>query len=161
MTKEIQESVCKNEVLKFNTPCENVSFFSHESDVLSINKSGYLTEFEIKISRSDFKADFKKRKWLKHNFNNENRIANRFYYVCPKGMILENEVPDFAGLIYYLDDVLIYVKTAPLLHKTKHDKDKVLKMFCRILSERKYLGSCRMTYNNKLIMERSKSFYNN
>lgn len=36
--------------------------FNWESDKLIITKSGYTYEFEVKISRSDFKADFKHKK---------------------------------------------------------------------------------------------------
>lgn len=36
--------------------------FAWESDKLIITKSGYTYEFEVKISRSDFKADFKHKK---------------------------------------------------------------------------------------------------
>ena len=35
-------------------------FKSHEADLLRISKQGYLTEYEIKRSWSDFLADFKK-----------------------------------------------------------------------------------------------------
>jgi hypothetical protein len=38
----------------------NTYFFKNESDFLSFTSGGYLYEYEIKISRSDFKADFKK-----------------------------------------------------------------------------------------------------
>lgn len=38
----------------------NVYLYNEESDFLSISKDMYTHEFEIKISRSDFKADFKK-----------------------------------------------------------------------------------------------------
>jgi hypothetical protein len=47
----------------FNThkyQLSNVYMFDWESDLFSITKSGYCWEFEIKISRSDFKADSKK-----------------------------------------------------------------------------------------------------
>lgn len=40
---------------------DNLYIFFWESDKLLETKSGYLYEFEIKISRSDFKADFKKK----------------------------------------------------------------------------------------------------
>ena len=65
-TREIQALICQSETLKFNIPCENVKylFSDWEIDVLSLNKSNYLTEFEVKISRSDFKADAKKKKWV-------------------------------------------------------------------------------------------------
>jgi hypothetical protein len=38
----------------------NTYFFENESDFLSFTGAGYCYEYEIKISRSDFKADFKK-----------------------------------------------------------------------------------------------------
>ena len=73
-TDIIQKKICEMEVLRFNLPCENVKylFSDWEMDVLSMNKNGYLTEYEVKVSRSDFKADAKKRsgsfmrKRLKH-----------------------------------------------------------------------------------------------
>lgn len=40
----------------------NSFIYSEESDFFSITNSGYAQEVEIKISRSDFKADFKKKK---------------------------------------------------------------------------------------------------
>jgi twinkle protein len=38
----------------------NSCVFSWESDVISVNKTGFISEFEIKVSRADFKADAKK-----------------------------------------------------------------------------------------------------
>ncbi len=43
----------------------NSYIFGWESDYFGISKSGYIYEIELKISRSDFKADFKKT--LKHS----------------------------------------------------------------------------------------------
>lgn len=40
----------------------NVYVYKNESDYLCIHRNGFTTEVEIKISRSDFKADFKKPK---------------------------------------------------------------------------------------------------
>ena len=40
----------------------NSFIYSEESDFFSVTGAGYAQEVEIKISRSDFKADFKKRK---------------------------------------------------------------------------------------------------
>lgn len=149
-TCEIQRLICQSETLKFNLPCENVKylFSDWEIDVLSMNKSDYLTEFEVKISRSDFKADAKKRKWQFYEKRIETMVSNYFYYACPKGLILENEIPVFAGLAYVSNDGIEVIKKAPLLHKAKHNRDKVLTKFCRIMSERNYLGSCRLTFEN-------------
>lgn len=47
----------------------NVFFFENESDFLSFLPNGYCYEVEIKISRSDFKADFKKQKHVIHESN--------------------------------------------------------------------------------------------
>lgn len=37
------------------------NFLRYEADILSVTKSHYLTEVELKVSKSDFMADFKKR----------------------------------------------------------------------------------------------------
>lgn len=47
----------------------NTYFFKNESDFLSFLSSGFCYEFEIKISRSDFKADFKKERHIIHSSN--------------------------------------------------------------------------------------------
>jgi hypothetical protein len=47
----------------------NTYFFNNESDFLSFLTSGFCYECEIKISRSDFKADFKKEKHVIHKGN--------------------------------------------------------------------------------------------
>lgn len=47
----------------------NTYFFKNESDFLSFLSSGFCYECEIKISRSDFKADFKKEKHTIHKVN--------------------------------------------------------------------------------------------
>lgn len=150
MTKDIQKAICKSEVLKSNIPCENVSMlFSHEADVLSMNKNGYLIEFEVKISRSDFLADLKKSKWQFYEHKAEKSTPNYFYYVCPKNLILLEEIQNFAGLIYFSEEGLEVIKNAKLLHKYKRDKVEVLTKFSRVMSERMYLGGCRLTYENK------------
>ena len=44
---------------------KNLYVFGWESDLLLLTSAGYFYEIEIKISKSDFKAD--KKKTLKHN----------------------------------------------------------------------------------------------
>ena len=48
---------------RVNLVVPNVSwgFFNHECDLISISKSGFATEYEIKVSKSDLKADKKKK----------------------------------------------------------------------------------------------------
>lgn len=113
-----------------------------ESDFLAITKAGYLHEVEIKISRSDFQADFKKsstrsvfnkeiKAWerqsqSKHELIEQGKLSNYFWFCVPTGLITADEVPDYAGLLYFEDHPkygfvrdLITVKKAPKIHKNK------------------------------------------
>src|SRR5690606_38694218 len=139
-----------------NIPCEVVSARMPEADVLSLNKSGYLTEFEVKISRGDFLADKKKDKWIFYSNKVESQIPNYFYYACPIGLISEDEIPSFAGLVYVSLEGIELVKRAKLNHKEKKPPEQLLTTFARLYSERTYLGCARLTYENNIIRERNK-----
>ena len=118
-----------------------------ESDYLAMTKAGYLYECEVKISRADFKNDWKKErkhqilegtympkevdvfergKWV-------NRISETvlkphyFYYAVPEGLITEDEVPDYAGLIYICDVYPRFkiVKECKKLHNEKYTPDQL------------------------------------
>lgn len=112
-------------------------FPSWESDFLTLTKSGYFYEGEVKISRSDFKADFKKETKhliLEDSFNNkmpENSLLCPHYhfYAVPEGLIKADEIPEYSGLIYMVEYYPYYkwVKKPPLLHKVKYD-DNVLNL---------------------------------
>lgn len=54
----------------------NAFYFENESDFLSFLPNGYCYEIEIKISRSDFKADFKK---IKHKLHNTVNNSGGYY----------------------------------------------------------------------------------
>lgn len=113
---------------------ENLNVYDWESDVLKITKSGYAYEFEIKISRADFKNDFKHKKkkhTLFENKENSSKIPNYFYYVVPEGLVSEEEIPEYAGLIYVLGTIIgngkvyyqfLEIKKAPKLHSNKIDE---------------------------------------
>lgn len=116
---------------------ENLNVYNWESDVLKITRSGYAYEFEIKISRADFKNDFKHKK-KKHTLleskESGSKIPNYFYYVVPEGLVSEEEVPEYAGLIYVLGNVnglrrpyyqFQEIKKAPKLHSNKIDENSL------------------------------------
>jgi hypothetical protein len=110
-----------------------------ECDVISITKNRMVYEYEIKVSRSDFKADFKKT--FKHRLMQgekaledcywkrweiyKNHRPNHFYYVVPEGLIKVEEIPSYAGLIYIKYDNsfsgydVTTIKNAPKIHKEK------------------------------------------
>lgn len=168
-TKDIQRLVGKQQALKFHNPVvQNITPLSFsEFDVLSVSKSGFVYEFEVKISRSDFKADAKKRKFAKYAAPHvyASIIPNYFSYVCPKDLISESEIPIYAGLYYHCDTpieeypsgVLIEIRKPKLIHKQMHNKNEIFEKVCRVNSEREFLGKCRLTYENDIVRERNKN----
>lgn len=151
LTKDIQRLVGKMQVLKFHNPvCENVKYLINdfEIDVMSVSKSGMLYEFEIKISRGDFKADLKKRKhwWLEKM---PEKGPNYFSYVCPDGLIKVGEIGAGVGLYYVVNGEIVEIRTPKRRHKHIHDPLKVMEKICRVYSERYFLGSSRVTFEGK------------
>jgi putative uncharacterized protein FNV0627 len=67
---------------------------THECDILMVTKNYFLREVEIKVSVSDFKADFNK----KHN--HEGNIK-QFYYAVPYYILdkIKDLVPEQAGIL--------------------------------------------------------------
>ena len=62
--------------------------------VISTNAGNMVEIFEIKASRSDFLKDIKKEEKQKQ----ARCFADRFYYVAPKGVVKDGELPAWAGL---------------------------------------------------------------
>lgn len=97
-----------------------------QCDLYAIARSHRATEYEVKVTRADFKADAEKAQlWFgdhklgdrpiterhqergyerrnKHELlaARDPRCPNRFYYVVPAGLLTAEEVPEWAGLIY-------------------------------------------------------------
>lgn len=113
-----------------------------ECDVFCLSRAGYWTEFEIKVSRGDFRADADKApeiheitegQWVTRKGESKHqRLAradttgpSRFFFVTPAGMIEQAEVPDWAGLIHAHQQSSIsritceIIKPAPRLHQSK------------------------------------------
>jgi hypothetical protein len=140
-SKDIESGLIMDLYLKGHSPI--TSHFQGqrfaECDVLSVTKSDYICEYEIKISKSDFKADFKKEKHTlitervfnetvtlkkvgKKTFEIKNPYyaPNYFYFVVTENLVTLDEVPEYAGLIYVKENGSFEtIKKAPLLHKTK------------------------------------------
>jgi len=120
-----------------------------ECDVYSVTKAGFSHEYEIKISRSDFKADFEKEtrvnnpNWKrlgdknnplffyhkKHDMLNESvmrpvNCPNYFWFVTPEGLLREADIPEYAGWAevyanHWGKPAIRIKKQAPRLHKQK------------------------------------------
>ena len=123
-----------------------------EMDLLGLRRSGYIDEIEIKISRSDFLADFKKTTHVKseykciinerHQYSGYRRVTkhsaikngetscNYYYFLLPVELSEKCEIPEYAGLyVCYTDNAgglrVEEKKRAPLIHRRKiSDKTK-------------------------------------
>lgn len=103
----------------------NAFIYEWESDFFSITELDYAFEFEIKVTKGDFKDDFNKKE--KHVLlesvdpSGFYRKPNKFFYATPKNLLATSEVPSYAGLIEInpVDRVANIVKEAPYLHKEK------------------------------------------
>lgn len=137
----------------------------YEMDVMQMKKSGYITEYEIKISRADFMNDFKKGRFggNKHDFMKCGKgYPNRFVFVVPENMVSIDEVPKHAGLAYYcknpfFDNYTIrLVKPPPIIHKNKNFDTPakimslVSKISARELMWRNKLNMIKMQMKNKI-----------
>ena len=138
----------------------NVYAFDHnylETDFLVVKENGIILDIEIKVSLSDFKADFKKKKHeiLKNGFIVLDRfyartekdglkrydvgdkiyieIPNRFYFCVPESLLdkVKDLLPDYAGLFYVTEfGGIRKYKEAKLLHKEKKLKE-IESVLCR------------------------------
>lgn len=119
-----------------------------ECDVWACTKAGFGVEYEIKLTRSDFKADAQKVKedyvwkdgkrergpdgWLlRETLNKHDRLAmadergpSRFYYVTPPDLLQPGDLPPWAGHIVFNPLNPVYRATsievdAPRLHRKK------------------------------------------
>lgn len=109
--------------------------FRYEADFLGITKANYVTEYEIKRSKTDYLSEFVHKK-QKHDLIEKGKlIPNYFYFVCEKDLIKKDEVPIYAGLIYiekYLWKSKVNysvntIKIAPKLHSNKLSDFNLLK----------------------------------
>jgi len=82
---------CQYVVVEFDTLCEE------RPDVLGYQGGSQTLLIEVKMSRSDFFADRKKRhrKGL--------GIGSQRYYLCPEGLIYPDELTNGWGLLYFSD----------------------------------------------------------
>lgn len=98
-------------------------FFNHECDLYLIRKSGYGFEVEIKRSKSDMVADFKK---YHGHVDRKNRIV-QLYYAFPEELLpkVEELVPKDCGIItveYYGDGIDEYRGYARMYREAKRRK---------------------------------------
>lgn len=123
----------------------------------------YFMEIELKVSRSDFLNDFRKKVDIDGQRSNKHILLSmgelfihKFYFLVPDRMIAPSEIPGHCGLIYFQElgaDIRFRViKRCPILHNNpapdgiwKHIADRVFSQ----------LKSCRRKASGNLIHNRS------
>lgn len=144
----------------------NYFYTRWEMDLFRLTNSEMVVEYEIKISKADFKNDFKKtyttgwgqnqKEHSKHgDMANKNCDVNRFFFVVPKGLITADEVPKYAGLIYHTGTIFTTIKPAPLIHNKKVtaiDPD-IYKRLSRLLALRSGIYRKKLRYLTTSIRE--------
>ncbi len=113
---QIELAVAEVFGIRNNIIVPNVSwgfFATHEADLVIINKSGYMTEVEIKRSWQDFLNDFKK-----HTTHDEGKVMWK-YFAVPECLaekiwqyLRDNGHRDW-GVIQYLENGNAWVKYQP------------------------------------------------
>jgi len=104
-----------------------------ECDMLRVMYSNYSIEYEIKLSKADFKADLRKKG--KHKMLSKGMRVNKFYYVCPAEMLSVGDVNDIDsryGLIYVARRNLRIVQPAQMLGKGRVDDNSMLKLYRKL-----------------------------
>lgn len=120
------------------------SFLNHEADIVSLSKSGYATEIEIKVSKADLKKDKEK------NHCHESDMIKYLFFAVPSELkeFALTEIPERAGLleiIQYGEASRKYVKQIrpPALNKnhrkwTPNERARLAELGCmRILGLKK------------------------
>ena len=93
---------------------------SHEADVLIMSHSGYLTEVEIKISKSDMLQEFKKRKYI---IEKQYRKIKYYYVAFPDFLLptANRMFPKNVGfLVYDNEDKKLYkIRNSSIMNNYK------------------------------------------
>ncbi len=109
-----------------------------EADMISVTKSGFINEFEIKTNLTDYWADFKNKPGKHCDLKAALRdktidVPSRFSFVTHGFDFDIRDFPKYAGHIVILPDGNIWalIQRAPLLTKrkiTRHQKDILLRV---------------------------------
>lgn len=105
-------------------------------DILNLSYSDKVVIIELKSCRQDFEADSKWKGYLDY--------CDRFFFMCPEGVIDPKELPDKVGLVYVNisnpDNPYFKVIKKPGLLKPKHISNIWLKHIYKKLAFRKFIN---------------------
>lgn len=114
-------------------------FNGFESDFIAVTNSGYIREYEIKLSLSDFYNDSRKSDGdgkTKYGLLESGKLSTEFTYVFPEGLIPYDKIPLWAGIIEVTKSFNFnYIRQPKRLNKTKITEGQI-KTICLSLHYR-------------------------
>lgn len=119
-TLQMEIALMKELNVRINIIVPNVSFGMclggkslHECDLLSLSKSNYATEIEIKVSKSDLLKDKLKKHGHKHGH------IKTLWFAVPEKLkeVALSEIPERAGLYIVKNNMKVYVVKNPIINK--------------------------------------------
>ena len=128
-----------------------------EADILVVDQEGCSHEIEIKMSKADFKNDFKKsyinqqtgQKFLKHDkIVCGDYVCNQFSFLLPMGMIEAETIPNHCGIIEFYhnpdswETEFFEVRKPKKIHEESYwklvDKESFMRILARNLLFKKF-----------------------
>lgn len=112
----------------------------YECDLFYVTAAGYMREYEIKLTWDDFVKDREKgsrgvinnrakgRYYRREDRTKHERLGEgdpegprQFWYVVPEGLVHQDKVQDYAGLIWIVGPrrFVRVIKQAPILHQQR------------------------------------------
>ena len=103
--RDIQLALSYRHVYRSELVVPNVSMVWGECDLLAVSLSGYLTEYEIKVSLSDLRREWKKERWdtSSHYYNKAHKFFSgsvKNYWIAVPDCMSEKAatlIPEHAG----------------------------------------------------------------
>lgn len=114
-----------------------VPIFGESPDVFGLQGTNSTILLEIKMSRSDFLRDKKK----KHKFFSSG-IGQTRYYLCPENIIKPEELPKGFGLLYFSDTIKV-IKFSDIFMRDMVHEHRIMYSVIRRLSNKQKLLNFR------------------
>lgn len=133
-SKIIQQAVAT--LFDRHTVIPNVYLGGFELDMAIVSKDWYLTEVEIKVSRSDWMRDKEKKKWVveaqaKTNYYRKRHKVTKFFYAVPEKLL--KNIPEFVtpetgiiSIVKHTDYYGVVRYTAKIVRQSKRLKQSRL-----------------------------------
>jgi len=136
-----------------NVIVPNVSWglgLNHECDLLILNSKNKFTEVEIKISKADLKADFKKQ------HGHRSRYISRLYYAIPRELLESCKplIPTECGIIT-VDHNYYTKKFQASIHRLPKQEKNVVPVTDEIIKKFYHLGLMRIWSLKETIYRKS------